>query len=139
MQATERGDQPLVLLIRDSYDNWGFPKGHIEPGEPADHAAAREVAEETGLTALELRGLIDTIDWWFRFRGRLIHKMCDFYLMVVESDAPTNCTPQAAEGISACEWLPYQAALDRLSYANARSVLTRGFAMLTGEQADGIV
>lgn len=134
-----RADQPLVLLIRDSYDNWGFPKGHIESGEPAEHAAAREVEEETGLSGLETRGLVDTIDWWFRFRGRLIHKVCDFYLMVVPPDGSAETTPQEAEGISACEWLPYDSALQRLSYANARGVLTRTYAMLTGAQADGTV
>ena len=37
------------LLIRDSYRNWGFPKGHLEPAEPPADAARREVAEETGL------------------------------------------------------------------------------------------
>ena len=44
---------PLVLLIRDSYENWGFPKGHIEQGEVPEVAAVREVREETGLVALE--------------------------------------------------------------------------------------
>ncbi len=139
VRATREADQPLVLLIRDSYDNWGFPKGHIESGEPADRAAVREVEEETGLSGLEVRGLVDTIDWWFRFRGRLIHKVCDFYLMVVQPGAPANTTPQRAEGISACEWLPYEAALERLSYVNARGVLSRAYAMLTGAQADGTV
>ncbi len=33
----------------------------------------------TGLTGLEVRAPIDTIDWYFRFRGRLIHKVCHFY------------------------------------------------------------
>jgi len=28
--------QPLYLLIRDSYKNWGFPKGHVESGEQAE-------------------------------------------------------------------------------------------------------
>ena len=35
---------PVFLLIRDSYDNWGFPKGHLEPGEAPQTAALREVA-----------------------------------------------------------------------------------------------
>ena len=26
-------DEPRYLLIRDSYGNWGFPKGHLESGE----------------------------------------------------------------------------------------------------------
>ena len=25
-----RNGEPIYLLIRDSYGNWGFPKGHLE-------------------------------------------------------------------------------------------------------------
>ena len=74
----------LFLLIRDSYQNWGFPKGHLEEGERAEAAALREVSEETGLSDLSIRGAIHTIDWFFRFRGQLIHKVCHFYLMQTE-------------------------------------------------------
>src|SRR5207253_3666365 len=73
--------QPLFLLIRDSYRNWGFPKGHLEPEEKPAAAALREVQEETGLDGLDLDGEIETIDWFFRFRGRLVHKVCHCYLM----------------------------------------------------------
>ena len=41
----------VFLLIRDSYQNWGFPKGHLESGERAEDAAVREVREETGIGA----------------------------------------------------------------------------------------
>ena len=47
-------DTPYILLIRDSYQHWGFPKGHLEAGETPDAAALREVAEETGLGHLVL-------------------------------------------------------------------------------------
>ncbi len=47
--------EPVFLLIRDSYKNWGFPKGHVEKDEAPDAAALREVAEETGLTQLDVR------------------------------------------------------------------------------------
>jgi 8-oxo-dGTP pyrophosphatase MutT (NUDIX family) len=114
--------RPLYLLIRDSYRNWGFPKGHLENGETADAAAVREVEEETGLSGLRLRGAIETIDWYFRFRGRLIHKVCHFYLMETES-AVTS--PQRAEGIAACRWEPYERASTLVSYENARAVLRR--------------
>ena len=120
---------PMYLLIRDSYKNWGFPKGHLERGEEPDAAALREVSEETGLSDLSLRGLIATIDWHFRFRGRLIHKICHFFLMeTVES----STSPQRTEGITACRWLRFDEAETLISYANARDVLRKARALLPG-------
>ena len=113
---------PLVLLIRDSYDNWGFPKGHLEPGEAAEAAALREVSEETGLAHVTSRGELRTIDWYFRFRGRLIHKVCHFFLM--ETDH-ADTSPQRSEGITACRWEPLEDATRLIAYANARVVLRR--------------
>jgi len=114
------GNGVVYLLIKDSYRNWGFPKGHVEPGEEPADAARREVAEETGLADLALHELVQEIDWFFRFHGRLIHKTCTFFLM--ESAAGDVC-PQQDEGITACRWLPLEEALTTVSYANAREVL----------------
>jgi 8-oxo-dGTP pyrophosphatase MutT (NUDIX family) len=119
----------LFLLIKDSYQNWGFPKGHLENGERAEDAAMREVREETGIDDLALRGRIETIDWYFRFRGQLIHKVCHFYLMET-SQATTN--PQQAEGITACRWVSYDDARGAISYANARKVLGQANEMIVG-------
>ena len=121
------GGRALFLLIRDSYKNWGFPKGHLEVGEPPELAALREVQEETGLDGLALRGEIDTIDWYFRFRGRLIHKICHFYLM---ESASGETSPQREEGITACRWAMMPDAMQCISYANARAVLERAAAMV---------
>jgi 8-oxo-dGTP pyrophosphatase MutT (NUDIX family) len=126
---------PLYLLIRDSYKNWGFPKGHLEPGEPAEVAALREVCEETGLGEVALRGAISTIDWYFRFRGRLIHKVCHFYLIETPE---TKTSPQRAEGITACRWSSFEEAESLVSYANARDVLRRAREMvITLAPSDG--
>ena len=125
-------DGPLFLLIRDSYGNWGFPKGHLEAGEAAEAAALREVTEETGLARVESRGELRTIDWYFRFRGRLIHKVCHFYLM--ESASADTC-PQRAEGITACQWVPFDDAVQMTSYANAREVLRRANDMVSAGPA----
>ncbi len=118
---------PSVLLIRDSYRNWGFPKGHVEAGGAAAAAAEREIAEETALTGLVLHGPIQDIDWFFRFRGRLIHKTCTFFLF--ESQAG-DAVPQAEEGITACRWLNLEDALRTISYANAREVLSAAGALV---------
>ena len=122
-----QGEEPLFLLIRDSYRNWGFPKGHLESSEMPDAAALREVKEETGLEGLELCGEIETIDWFIRFRGKLIHKVCHFYLMKTDSELTS---PQRAEGITACRWMPITLALETISYAIARSVLQRANEMV---------
>jgi len=43
-------DRVEVLLIhRQRYDDWSFPKGKLDPGEHAVTAAVREVHEETGV------------------------------------------------------------------------------------------
>ena len=119
---------PHVLLIRDAYDNWGLPKGHVEAGETAAGAALREVEEETGLADLVLGPALHTIDWFFRQRGRLIHKYCHFYL--IESPTGDTC-PQTGEGITACIWVPLQRALEQISYDNAREVLQRAATALS--------
>ena len=121
------GHTAHVLLIRDRYQHWGFPKGHLEGAETAADAALREVAEETGLCELRLGPRLQTIDWHFRFRGRHIHKYCHFFLF--ESPEGEPC-PQVDEGITACQWRTLEEALDVLSYDNARGVLKRAGEMV---------
>jgi len=119
--------EPRFLLIRDSYRNWGFPKGHLEVGEPPADAARREVAEETGLRELVLHGPIRVIDWYFRFRGKTIHKYCHFFLFESKHGEPV---PQTDEGISDCAWYSPDDARRAISYDNARTVLEQASAMV---------
>lgn len=122
------------LLIRDAYRNWGFPKGHLEHEESPEAAALREVREETGLPHLTLRSPVEVIDWNFRFRGRLVHKVCHFFLI----EAQTGRTrPLRKEGITACRWLSFDDAIARVSYDNARQVLACAQTLLEpGQGAD---
>ncbi|MER6299000.1 NUDIX hydrolase [Kitasatospora sp. NPDC001539] len=51
-----------VLLLKASYrDQWQFPGGGMDPGEAPAQCAARELLEETGLVAAELRLLV--VEW----------------------------------------------------------------------------
>jgi hypothetical protein len=90
------------------------------------------VSEETGLSDLSVRGAINTIDWFFRFRGQLIHKVCHFYLMQTRE---SSTLPQRAEGITACRWSAYEDASTLVSYANAREVLRRAQEMVLESSA----
>jgi ADP-ribose pyrophosphatase YjhB (NUDIX family) len=124
-----------VLLIRDPYQNWGLPKGHLETGEESGEAALREVAEETGLADLELGQELATIDWYFRARDELVHKFCAFYLMRSTEGDPL---PELAEGISECVWLTLPDAEARISYDNAREVVrVAREALGGGDRSDG--
>lgn len=125
---------PRFLLIRDSYANWGFPKGHLEDGESPAQAALRETAEETGLARLVLHGPIRVIDWHFRFRGRRIHKFCHFFLL---ESAEGDPVPQVEEGITEYRWCGLDEALEVLSYDNARGVLRRAGEMVRTLVASG--
>ena len=108
------------LLIRDPYDNWGLPKGHIEGGETPEQAALREVEEETGLCELSMVAQLPTIDWYFRDRGKLVHKFCHFFLLRCTAG---DAVPQLDEGITECIWQPPDVAIETVSYANARDVM----------------
>jgi ADP-ribose pyrophosphatase YjhB (NUDIX family) len=116
------GNEPNVLLIRDPYQKWGLPKGHLEGDEGAAEAALREVREETGLACLVLGPELGEIDWTFRLRGSRVHKYCRFFLMA----SPEGETiPETREGITACTWLPLPEAARTVGYDNAREVVLR--------------
>ena len=113
-------DALRYLLIRDSYENWGFPKGHVEAGETVESAAQREVIEETGLREVVVRAPLQAIEWQFQFRGERVHKTCHFFLMETRDPATV---PQHFEGISACRWTSFEEAEYLVAYDNARAVL----------------
>jgi 8-oxo-dGTP pyrophosphatase MutT (NUDIX family) len=119
---------PRFLLILDSHGNWGFPKGHVDAGESPEAAARREIGEETGVADVVLRSPLGTIDWFFRFRGRLVHKYCHYFLFESPTGSPT---PHGAEGIVACEWHDAEAAVAAVPYENAREVLRAAVGLVT--------
>ena len=46
---TVKDDTPYFVLVEENY--YGFPKGHMEPGETERKTALREIREETGVNA----------------------------------------------------------------------------------------
>ncbi|MBQ8994930.1 MAG: NUDIX domain-containing protein [Oscillospiraceae bacterium] len=46
---TVKNDVPYFVLVEENY--YGFPKGHMEPGETERKTAIREIREETGVNA----------------------------------------------------------------------------------------
>ncbi len=68
-------DGRVLLVHRPRYDDWTFPKGKAEDGEPDVACALREVREETGLSCLtehelpateyvDAKGRPKRVRWW---------------------------------------------------------------------------
>lgn len=122
----DENGQPLVLLIHDQYGVWTLPKGHLDAGETEAQAAIREVYEETGISG-ELGAPIGTITYTIRKKGAPYLKRVTFFLLHAHT---TAAVPQAAEGISAAEWLAAADAPRRVGYDTMRDILERATAMI---------
>ncbi len=100
-------EERLLLVKRKKDPNantWGFPGGHVELGETALQAAARELAEETGVIGTPLRYLtnVDAItlgrDGAVQFHYLLAAVLCQY----------ESGTPQAADDASDAGWFTLQ-------------------------------
>lgn len=96
-----------VLLVQrgktSDFGLWGFPGGHVELGETALEAAARELAEETGVIARPLDYLTN-VD--------VLHHAPDgslraHYLLAAVLCAYVSGTPQAADDVTDAAWIPF--------------------------------
>jgi 8-oxo-dGTP diphosphatase len=108
---------PTVLLVhRPRYDDWTFPKGKCDPGETDEHAARREVEEETGLRCT----LGAEIDGTSYVDGRGRPKVVRYWLMTeVDGAFAPN------DEVDRIEWLAPDDARRRLTYEHDRQVLDR--------------
>jgi 8-oxo-dGTP pyrophosphatase MutT (NUDIX family) len=110
---------PQRFLLLDYGKYWDYPKGHLEDGEDDRTAALRELQEETGITNAELDPKFrHEIAYFFRGRKGLIRKTVVFFLG--RTDTQKVVISHEHKGY---EWLDYEAARARLSYASAKQAL----------------
>lgn len=75
-----------VLLIKNAALRdpkkayWGFPKGHIEPGESSKDAAVREIEEETKIKA-EIISKLGESQYVFKRSGEHVVKHVVYFLL----------------------------------------------------------
>lgn len=100
----------VALVHRPRYDDWGFAKGKLEPGEHVLLAAVREVAEETGLPVTLGRRLPPV-----RYESDGVPKRVDYWAAEVDPDGRGPGFSANAE-IDEVRWLAASAAAGQLSY-----------------------
>jgi len=122
---------PQVCLVSDG-KHWGFPKGLVEPGESAEAAALREIAEETGMlrSSLEVIAALPSSEYGFRRpnRGALVFKRVHHFLVAAPEGSALH--PDPVE-IAEATWLGFDAARGRLTFKNAIEILDAAHALLT--------
>lgn len=122
----------VALIATDDSGTWKLPKGTLEKGESLEHAALREVNEETGLTG-ELIDAIDVIDYWFVWRPQntRFHKFVHFFLIRHTGGDEAKHDFEVKE----VRWFPLDKASDMLTYKGEKAVLEKAKAMI-GELLD---
>jgi|SRR3989344_3171038 len=122
---------PHYLLLHYPSGHWEFAKGHIEEGENAQQAAIREIEEETGIKDLKIiPGFEEYIKYFFRKSYGLkdqakktapwVFKLVVFYLAETKIE-----NVRISEEHKGFLWLPYEQALKRLTYKNAKELLRK--------------
>lgn len=109
-------DPRVAVVHRPRYDDWSLPKGKVDPGESLPVTAVREIAEETGF-ASTLESCIGTTAYPLRENSR---KEVTYWSALAGSGR-FEPNPEVDE----IRWLPVDDAMELVSYALDRKILTR--------------
>ncbi|HKG91227.1 MAG TPA: NUDIX hydrolase [Gemmatimonadaceae bacterium] len=109
---------------------WQLPKGIVEPGEPPEAAALREVREEAGIDCA-LVAPVETIEYWYvateRGGGRVrYHKRVHFFLFRYQSGDVADHDHEVDEA----RWVDAAEAEGMLAFPNERKVVAKAREMI---------
>lgn len=131
---SNNGEIEIALILTNNERRWQLPKGHLDPGETAEQAALREVAEEAGIKC-ELLDPILEISYRFTHHGKKgpirILKYVNFYLMKYVSGDVDDHDDEVAEAL----WMPIDEALETLYHDDEKKVVLAANEILKGSYA----
>ena len=106
---------------------WGFVKGGIEKGETLKKTAEREIKEETGLEDVKYIDQFKELEkYFFTAKKNKVYKTVIYFL----AETKTEKIKISHEHLS-WKWLPYEEALKKLTFKNARNVLKKAHKIIT--------
>jgi len=114
------GGLEVCLISKRKGRIWALPKGRLDPGETPEHAAVREVLEETGCDAVIVAPL-GTIEYDFHWKSNNTnyHKVVSYFLMRARS-RQAQPPDQEADEVS---WITIDEACRRVTHENERDIL----------------
>ena len=124
---TRRDNEILYVIIRQLNGDYGFPKGHMEPDEDEQTTALREILEEVGITAEIREGFRKEIRYPFPNKPHIVKQVV--YFLAKYADQEIICQPEEVNG---AYLLPYEKAMDLLTFAETKQILTEADGFLKG-------
>ena len=113
----------LYKNFKNKYEGWVLPKGTVEPGEEYKTTAAREVLEETGVSAAIIK-YIGKSQYTFSISEDYVEKDVHWYLMMADS---YYSKPQREEFFVDSGYYKYHEAYHLLKFANERQILEKAY------------
>src|SRR5277367_2926594 len=105
---------PLIAVVRLRKGEWVLPKGKLDDGETPRDAAMREVWEETGHD-VSVHEFLGTLAYDLGGRSKIVH-----YWRMETNGRPTR---DLMNDVREVDWLPLEAAVERLSRDHERAFL----------------
>ena len=117
----------LFLLLHYPSGHWDFVKGKMEKDESTHETAIRETREETGITDITfIENFEEWIKYDFQYQGELVHKKVVFFLAKTETEEI-----EISHEHLGYTWMDYNTAMEKTTFDNAKTVLTRAQMLLT--------
>lgn len=126
-----KDNEPYYLLLHYPSGHWEFAKGHIEEGESNEETVRREIEEETGIKDLKIvPGFKEYAKYFFKksygLEGEARKKAPWVFKLVVFYLGQTNTQlVKISKEHKGFAWLPYEQAVKKVTYKNAKSMLAR--------------
>lgn len=124
-------------MLKDSFGNWTFPKGHVRRRkESRRKAAEREIKEELGLKNVRFIRPLGQIDIWFRdrfvFKGKMVHKFIHYFLFEADKGVKLQVPQEREKGenIQDVAWVPVQKVHGRSAYKDMKPIIYKAISFI---------
>jgi len=122
----KRVGEVQYLLLHYEAGHWDYVKGQVEPHETEKDTVTRELEEETGITDSRfIEGFREEINYFYRREGKTVYKEVVFFLI----ESKDSRVKLSYEHVG-YEWLNYEKAMAKLTFANAKRVLAKAHEFL---------